>query len=214
MFEEVLPREAKRALALLGESGILKDAYLAGGTALALQLGHRMSIDLDFFSKTEFNEQGFVDRMATFSVGFKLEKIDWRTVLGYVGKTKFSLFFYDYPLLAKPKNYLNINIADIKDIAPMKLLAVSDRGIKRDFIDLYFIVAVDKIITLEEIFKLYDLKFKKLQQNKAHILKSLTYFEAADETPMPKMLRAVDWKEVKKYFLNQRLGLAKKFFDL
>ena len=213
MLEKVLPKEAKRSLALLGESGVLKDAYLAGGTALALQLGHRMSVDFDFFSRKEFEERSFVEQITALSVGFKPEKIDWRTVLGYVGKTKFSLFFYDYPLLAKPKDYLNISIADIKDIAPMKLLAISDRGLKRDFIDLYFIAVVDKILTLEEIFRLYDLKFKKLQQNKSHILKSLSYFEMTDQ-PMPKMLRGIDWREVKKYFEKEAKALAKKFFGI
>jgi len=213
MLEKVLPKEAKRSLALLGESGVLKDAYLAGGTALALQLGHRMSVDFDFFSRKEFEERSFVEQITALSVGFKPEKIDWRTVRGYVGKTKFSLFFYDYPLLAKPKDYLNISIADIKDIAPMKLLAISDRGLKRDFIDLYFIAVVDKILTLEEIFRLYDLKFKKLQQNKSHILKSLSYFEMTDQ-PMPKMLRGIDWREVKKYFEKEAKALAKKFFGI
>lgn len=213
MFEEVLPKEAKRSLALLGESGILKDAYLAGGTALALQLGHRMSIDFDFFSRQEFDERSFAERITALSVGFKPEKIDWRTVLGYVGKTKFSLFFYDYPLLAKPKKFLGVHIADIKDIAPMKLLAVSDRGLKRDFIDLYFIIAIEKILTLEEVFELYDLKFKKLKQNKSHIFKSLAYFETADQ-PMPKMLRRIDWLEVKKYFKEETKALAKKFFGI
>lgn len=64
---------------------------------------------------------------------FKSEKLEWQTVLGYVGKTRFSLFFYDYKLLTKLKKFLGINIADIKDIAPMKLLAISDRETKRDF---------------------------------------------------------------------------------
>ena len=213
MLEKVLPKEAKRSLALLGESGVLKDAYLAGGTALALQLGHRMSVDFDFFSRKEFEERSFVEQITALSVGFKPEKIDWRTVRGYVGKTKFSLFFYDYPLIARPKDYLHISIADIKDIAPMKLLAISDRGLKRDFIDLYFIAVVDKILTLEEIFRLYDLKFKKLQQNKSHILKSLSYFEMTDQ-PMPKMLRGIDWREVKKYFEKEAKALAKKFFGI
>ena len=213
MFEEVLPKKAKRALAVLGESGIMKDAYLAGGTALALRLGHRVSVDLDFFSNKEFEERTFAERMRTLSVEFTLEKLDWRTVLGYVGEIKFSLFFYYYPLLAKPSDYLNIRIADIKDIAPMKLLAVSDRGLKRDFIDLYFIIVVDKIFTLEEIFELYDLKFKKFQQNKAHILKSLAYFEAADLTPMPAMLREINWEHLKQYFKKEAESLARKLFN-
>lgn len=211
MFEKTLSKGAKQALAVLGHSGVLNDAYLAGGTALALRLGHRISVDLDFFTRKTFDEQKFAEKMNTLSVGFKLEKLDWRTVLGFVGKTKFSVFFYNYPLLSKPEKYLGINIANIKDIAPMKLLAVSDRGIKRDFIDLYFIIAVEKIFTLEEVFELYDLKFKTLPQNKLHILKSLSYFESAENTPMPKMLKKVEWPMIKKFFVRESKNLAMRF---
>lgn len=208
MFEETLSKSTKRALVELGKSGILNDAYLTGGTALALHLGHRISVDLDFFTHNEFNEQKFAEKMNALSFGFKLEKLDWRTILGYIRETKFSLFFYDYPLLSEPKIFLNSNIADVKDIAPMKLLAVSDRGIKRDFIDLYFIIAVEKIFTLDEVFNLYDRKFKALAQNKLHILKSLSYFETAENTPMPKMLKEVDWREVKKFFVREAKNSA------
>ena len=133
-------------------------------------------------------------------MNFELERLDWGTILGYLNKVKFSLFFYDYKLLVKPQNFLSIKIADIKDIAPMKLLAISDRGTKRDFIDLYFIIAVEKLLSLKEILDLYDKKFRVLRQNKLHILKSLTYFEAADSMPMPAMLKAVEWKRVKNFF--------------
>ena len=210
MFEETLSKDAKRALAAIGKSGILNDAYLAGGTALALCLGHRVSVDLDFFTRKEFNERQFVEKMNALSIGFKLERIDWRTVLGYIGKTKFSLFFYNYPLLSKTQKYSDVNIADIKDIAPMKLLAVSDRGIKRDFIDLYFIVALKKIFTLDEVFELYDQKFKTLPQNKLHILKSLSYFETAEKMPIPKMLKEVNWREVKKFFIREAKDSASR----
>jgi hypothetical protein len=208
MFEETLSKDTKSALAILGKSGVLKDAYLAGGTALALQIGHRVSVDLDFFTKKEFNERQFAEKMNKLSLNFQLEKLDWRTILGYVDKTKFSLFFYDYPLLSKPKRFLDTNIADVRDIAPMKLLAVSDRGIKRDFIDLYFIIAIEKIFTLSEVFNLYDLKFKTLPQNKIHILKSLSYFESAERMPMPKMLKEVNWREVKEFFIKEAKDLT------
>lgn len=200
MFEEVIPKKAKKALAVLGESGILRDAYLAGGTALALQLGHRVSVDLDFFAKAEFDEQAIVKQLSSLPIDFELERLTWRTILGYINKIRFSLFFYDYSWLERPKEYLGIKIAGIKDIAPMKLLAISDRGTKRDFIDLYFILAIEKIYSLEEIFYLYDKKFKVLRQNKMHIIKSLTYFKEADEMLMPKMLQEVSWKKVKKFF--------------
>lgn len=212
MFEEVLPRNAKKALAVLGESGIVMDAYLAGGTALALRLAHRVSIDLGFFTQEEFDEQTLAKRLSSLPVDFELEKLAPGTILGYVSKTKFSLFFYDYGWLEKPKEFLGVKIAGIKDIAPMKLLAISDRGAKRDFIDLYFVLAIEKLYSLEEIFDLYDKKFKVLRQNKAHILKSLTYFEEADDMPMPKMLKDVEWRAVKKFFTSEAKRFARSMF--
>lgn len=209
MFEETLPKNAKNSLAILTKSGILKDAYLAGGTALALQIGHRISVDFDFFTRKEFDEKIFVQRMRRLPLDFELERTDWKTILGYINKTRFSLFFYEYPLLAKPHKFLGINICDIKDIAPMKIAAISDRGTKRDFIDLYFIIAAEKLFTLRQILDLYDRKFKILRQNKLHILKSLVYFDDADQNIAPKMLKNADWQEIKNFFNKE----VKKFLS-
>ncbi len=200
MFEEVLSRSTKESLALLGKSGILNDAYMAGGTALALQIGHRFSRDFDFFSIKEFDEDLLTQRIKELMSDFKLEKTEWRTIMGNIKKTRFSLFFYNYPLLFKTHNFLGVEIADVKDIAPMKIAAISDRGAKRDFIDLYFLIKVEKILSLAEALRLYEKKFKLLKQNKMHILKSLRYFEDADGTAMPKMIKNVSWREVKKFF--------------
>jgi len=114
-------------------------------------------------------------------------------------------------VLGETQRFSNLNIADVKDIAPMKLAAISDRGIKRDFIDLYFIIAVEKLFTLQEILNLYDQKFEVLNQNKAHILKSLIYFDDADKGPMPQMLKEVSWIKVKKFFELETKHLVKKF---
>jgi len=210
MFEKVLSKKAKESLALLGESKILEEAYLAGGTALCLQFGHRFSYDFDFFTQKEFDAKILVQRIKKLLPDFKLERKAWGTILGYIGKTRFSLFYYDYPLLFKPHQFLKIEIADIKDIAPMKISAISDRGRKRDFIDLYFIIKIKKTLTLEEIFRLYDKKFKLLKENKFHILKSLSYFEDADKEEMPKMIEEVKWPEVKKFFKEETIKLSKK----
>lgn len=210
MFEEVLSKDAKKSLALLGKSKILKDAYLAGGTALCLQFGHRFSYDFDFFTQKEFDAEILVQRIKKLLPDFQLERTAWRTILGYIGRTRFSLFFYDYPLLFGTHEYFKINIVDVKDIAPMKIAAISDRGTKRDFIDLFFIINIKKISTFEGILKLYDRKFKLLRQNKFHILKSLYYFEDADKDEMPEMIEKVKWLEVKKFFKEETIKLTKK----
>lgn len=209
MFEKVLSKEAKESLALLGESKILEEAYLAGGTALCLQFGHRFSYDFDFFTRKEFDAKILVQRIKKLLPDFKLERTAWGTILGYLGKTRFSLFFYDYPFLFKPYKFLKINISNVKDIAPMKITAISDRGTRRDFIDLFFIVKTKKTLTLEETLKLYEKKFKVLKENKVHILKSLSYFEDAEKDEMPKMIERVKWSEVKKFFKEETKRISK-----
>ena len=203
MFEQVLSKDAKNSLAILGESGLLRDAYMAGGTALVLQIGHRISVDFDFFTPKEFNESILIQRIRKLIPDFELEKAEWGTILGNIKRTRFSLFFYTYPLLFKSHDFLGIKVADIKDIAPMKIAAISDRGTKRDFIDLYFIVAKENIFSLKETLELYDKKFKLLKQNRMHILKSMCYFDDAEKEKMPRMLKDVSWKEVKKFFNNE-----------
>jgi hypothetical protein len=210
MFEEVLPKNAKKSLALIGKSGFLKNAYLAGGTALALQLGHRESVDFDFFTTQAFNETVTVQRLKKLLPDFFLERKEWRTILGYVGKTRFSYFFYEYPLQFKTLNFDGVALADPRDIAAMKIAALADRGTKRDFIDLYFIFAVEKIISIDEALRAYDRKFKALGQNKMHVLKSLAFFEDAESEKMPKMLKSVNWKEVKAFFRREQKKLAEK----
>jgi len=213
MFEEVLPKNAKKSLALIGESGFLKNAYLAGGTVLALQLGHRESVDFDFFTVRPFNETATIQRLNKLLPDFYLEKKEWRTILGYVGKTRFSYFYYEYPLLFKTKKWSGVNLADPKDIAAMKIAALADRGTKRDFIDLYFIFAVEKIISLDEALHIYDKKFKKLKQNKLHIIKSLAYFGDAESEKMPRMFKPVNWKKVKDFFTKEQKRIAEKMLE-
>ncbi len=210
MFETVLSKNAKNALAVLGKSGILQQSYMAGGTALALQINHRFSFDFDFFTASKFDADILAQRIKELIPEFELEKKDWGTILGAIGSTRFSLFYYNYPLLFSAQKFLTVDIADIKDIAPMKIAAISDRGSKKDFIDLYFIVKIEKKLSLEECLELYDEKFKSLKENKIHILKSLTYFDDADKQSGLKMIKKADWKEIKKFFQREVLVISRK----
>jgi len=203
MFEQVLSKNERDTLAILGKSGLLADVYMAGGTALALQIGHRFSYDFDFFTPKEFDENMMLQRIKKLIPEFKLERKEWRTILGYIKESRFSLFYYSYPFLFKTNNFLGADIADIKDITAMKIAAISDRGVKKDFIDLYFIIKKEKILSLENALEIYDKKFETLAQNKLHILKSLQYFSDAEESEMPKMIKSVSWPEVKSFFKKE-----------
>ena len=209
MFEESLIKEARENLALLGQSGILKDSYLAGGTAAALQLGHRISFDLDFFTDKDFVPKVFSHELSRLG-SFDEEQANKGTVIGIFQGIRFSLFVYKYPLISPTLKYQSINIADIRDIGAMKIDAVATRGTKRDFIDLYFI---SRKIRLENILELYNKKYGKLAGNRIHILKSLVYFQDAEEEPMPKMLKQCRWEEVKNFFEQEVKKLTDKFIQ-
>lgn len=196
MFEETISEQTSKNLELLGRSKILNNAYLAGGTALALQIGHRLSYDLDFFTQKKFRAQVFLKKISQFK-DYHHERVGWQTILGKLGDVKFSLFYYSYPLLEKPIKFKNINIAGLTDISAMKIAAISERGTKRDFVDLYFIL---QKIKLNDVLDFYERKYKKLASNLVHIKKSLVYFEDAEEEDMPNMLRRISWKEVKRFF--------------
>jgi len=201
MFDEVLFGNTKKYLALLAEKEILPNqAYLAGGTAIALQLGHRISYDLDFFTPSQFQLEEILYKLKTLKE-FKLDRTAWGTILGSFSDCKFSIFYYPYPLVEKPSRYLGLNVARAKDLAASKIGAISSRGTKRDFIDLYYLLQSGKVGNLEKCLTFYEKRFGNLSAMRFHILKSLTYFEDADQEKDPKMLvKDYSWREIKKYF--------------
>ena len=100
-----------------------------------------------------------------------------------------------------------LDFADIKDIAVMKINAISQRGKKRDFVDLYFILN-ENILTLKKIFNLYDKKYKLLKKNLFILIKSLAYFDNAEQDEIPEMIKPVNWSQVKKYFIEEQRKIA------
>ena len=208
MFTKVLSATAQNSLAILGKSGFLKDAYLAGGSGLALHLGHRYSLDFDFFTHRHFESKDVTRKL--MKIG-KFEKNTFHsdTILGTFNSIKFSLFYLEYPLIQKPQLFLDIFIANPADIAAMKVAAIVDRGTKRDFIDLYFLVK--EKYELEVILNFYDRKYQKLSENIYSILKGLKYFEDAEESEMPRMIKQVSWEEVKRFFEKKVVELGKKY---
>ena len=202
MFKEAISKKTLSALDLVINAKVLPSkTYLAGGTALAFQLGHRYSYDLDFFTNRRFDASNVIKKFKKIH-GFKLEKTSWQTVLGYIDSIQCTLFFYQYPLLFPTHKFREANIADIRDIAAMKIAAISDRGTKRDFIDFYFIIN-EAGITLKEALNFYEKKFKVPEINRFHILKSTVYFKDAENQKMPRLIKEVNWIKVKKFFENE-----------
>lgn len=207
MFTKTLLPDTLRAIKLVAQIEELKNAYLAGGTALALQIGHRISVDLDFFTQEKFNEDTLSSKLIA-STKFVQEGATEGTVWGRIGETRFSMFHYQYPLLEPTAFFENIQIASPTDIAAMKIHAIEGRGIKRDFIDIYFLA---KMYTLEDMLGFYQKKYSVEKNHLYAVLRSLDYFEDAEqESEMPKMLIEVDWERVKEYFRNGTRVLVEK----
>ncbi len=168
--------------------------YLAGGTALALQLGHRRSNDFDFFTPTNFDVERAIEHLKQLP-DFTLTRRAEGTVLGAIPSTQISLFRYQYPLIDATTDYVGIAIASDRDLAAMKLNAIADRGLRRDFVD---VAALLDRHSLQEMLEAYDRKYQALAMNRVHLLKSLLYFFDADEEDHPDMLVAgLDWESVK-----------------
>ncbi len=196
MFIKTVPDALTRNLESLGKEKAVEQFYLAGGTALALQLGHRLSYDLDFFTEQDFSEKKLVEilgRLGELSVDHRAED----TLLGSLNGARISFFWYRHPLLFSPVSFLNIRLADVRDIGAMKLDAIQSRGKKRDFIDLWAIM--QQGITIGDLLGLFEKKYTGVSYNTQHIMKSLVYFADAEQDEMPRMFAEVSWKEVKKY---------------
>jgi len=210
MFTNTLSKNAQHALAILGENKILPDkTYLAGGSALALQYGHRISVDFDFFTPSTFVGKQIKKELEKKGEFVFQEANEKNTLLGIFNNVKFSLFRYDYPLIFPPINFLGVLIADPKDIAAMKLAAIMDRGTKKDFIDLFFLIK--KGVSIEESFAYYDKKYKVLANNVYSLVTSLSYFLDAEKTDMPEMIEKVDWEKIKDFFRKEVVRIAKKY---
>lgn len=199
-------RKTENCLAILGQQDWLNSFYLAGGTGCALQLGHRFSYDLDFFIPADFDTKKVRSNLKE-SGEFLLEQDSPDTLLGKFNNVKISFFTYKYPLLYNPKEYLGVRVADLIDIGCMKLDAIGSRGIKRDFIDVYFICK-DRVDMLGNLLNCYSKKYNI--KNMVHVMKSLTYFEDAETLPMPKMIEPCNWNDVKRFFEREVIRLVNK----
>jgi predicted nucleotidyltransferase component of viral defense system len=206
VFVDALPAGTRANLALLSETSLADPFYLAGGTAAALYLGHRISVDLDFFGPDPFDSSLLAGQLADLGQ-FRLDRIAPDTLLGELAGVKISFFRYRYPLLAAPSVALGARIASLPDIAAMKLDAVSRRGTKRDFVDLFFVAQSG--LSMSEGLMWYQRKYAGLDVNVVHVVKSLAYFVDAELDPSPRMLVDYSWDKVKRFFEQEAKSLLK-----
>jgi len=211
---DILPKDVRNALDHFSkESWIRRQKwYLAGGTALALQVGHRRSVDLDFFTP----QKGF-------SLGTLLGNLSrqgWETTFAREGTLYGKLrggkvSFIAYPFFGPQRpfrRYGNIRVLAPEDIAVMKVIAVSQRGSKRDFIDLYWYVRNRE--ALIPILKRLPRQYATVSHTFAHILTALMYFEDAEKDPMPRLFFRATWNGVKRYFRREVSRAARELLRL
>jgi predicted nucleotidyltransferase component of viral defense system len=178
---------------VLSSEEFIQNFYLAGGTCLALQIGHRQSINFDFFIPADFKTSDIVNRLTTIG-RYERGNEEKNTINGILNGIRISFFGYRYGIIDKLETYHHVRLAGLKDLAAMKLEAIAGRGSKKDFIDLFFLL---KQYTLEEIFSFHSQKYGIGLGNQYHHLKSLVYFTDAEDDAMPLMIVPLDWNSVK-----------------
>ena len=197
LFYQTVDASTLELLRKLQGITVFKNMRLAGGTSLALQIGHRKSIDLDMFGTLQVDDTTFSEALAIF------EKVTWlkKTAninIFSINDLKVDFVNYTYPWLDEIKSGDNLRLAGLKDIAAMKLAAVTGRGTKKDFIDIYFLL---KQFSLKEMLEYYKQKYA--DGSEFLVLKSLTYFEDAEPEQEPVMLKNISWLAVKDTVLKE-----------
>jgi len=207
MHEKVLPQHSLELLSQLeaDPSPLLAGWTLAGGTGLAFHLGHRVSEDMDFFRTDDLDVRLLHDVLAEHGSYETLQESE-HTLTVLLHETKLSFFRVRDPFLFDGVPHRFFAIADTRDIALMKLAAISGRGSRKDFADLYMILQDE--CTLEAYFDMLPRKYDASRVNAYHILKSLTYFDDAESEPMPQMLVPFDWKECKAFFAREARAIV------
>ncbi len=207
MFDNAIDKKARKALDLLTKNPEIDKFYLAGGTALAWQIGHRVSFDLDFFIKDEFIPLDLLYSLNQSGINLQNISTNNFTLRGFYNDCEISFIRFPYKLIDVFRKEDGINIAQLKDIGLMKILAIADRGLKKDFIDLYFICKFN--ISLKELFDQFPTKYGIDDFNTYHYIKSLAFFENAEKPSNLQLLKPVNWQDVKNFIILE----SKKLLD-
>jgi hypothetical protein len=207
--DSVLAASQRRALARLITLPLPRDLYLGGGTAVALHLGHRRSLDLDLFT----GERTFdLDRARRLLVEAspRLEVIaqtDATLQLRLCG-ADVEIVRYRYPLLARPQKMLGVRVASLRDLAAMKLAAIAKRGLRRDFWDLHEILTA-RAVAPARLLADYRAKFGTAEADTYHVVRSLVWFDDAEREPvMPRGLTATHWRRIREHFESRAGAFA------
>ncbi|SHH27855.1 nucleotidyl transferase AbiEii/AbiGii toxin family protein [Thermosipho atlanticus] len=195
-----LTSKQKEVLEKILELDIFHEFYLAGGTSLLLKYNHRLSLDFDFFllPNKKFKLELYEKKMLTSFQNLEIVYRDTQTLIFDLNGVKISLFEYPYPLIKEIERIKNVPVASDEDIACMKVDAISKRGLKKDFFDLWILIRIHKW-SINDLFEMIQKKYSGY--NLAVFLKSLTYFDDAEKN---KDFQEVEnsWNIIKDFFRN------------
>ena len=194
---EALSATQSDVLRQLGPVMTERRFYLGGGTAVAIHLGHRRSLDLDWFSSERLADPlRLAQELRDEGILFTTSQVERGTLHGSVASVRVSFLEYRYESLAPfvfwPE--MGCNLASLDDLAAMKLAAIAQRGAKKDFLDIYALGL--RHVPLADMLRLYRRKYSV--QDIGHILYGLAYFADADKERSPKLLWEDDWRNVKR----------------
>lgn len=210
-WETVTP-EIKSLLTFMGQQDFSNRFYLAGGTALALQMGHRLSVDLDFFSeKDEVHARTRREIIKAFENhdGQVLENVDGNLLM-LVRNIHVGFFSYGYELLQPVQTIENVALAGLLDIGLMKLDALIGRGSRKDFYDVY---VISQHIPLAELLEAGRKKYPQARDFAIMAIESMVLFENGERDLQPAMRIDLSWDELKSCFIEQAKLLGNRWFD-
>ncbi|MEI6579419.1 MAG: nucleotidyl transferase AbiEii/AbiGii toxin family protein [Eubacteriales bacterium] len=207
LHKETISPHTLELLIRLQQKEYLKGFYLVGGTALALQIGHRTSIDIDLFSDFSFDAGQILENLSV-DFDFKLFFSANNTLKGSIDSVQVDILAHRYPFVSSPLNIEHIAMLSTEDIIAMKLNAISISGQRiKDFIDIYYLL---NSYSISDMIHFYKKKY--VGYNEINVLKSLTWFEDIDHSDWPLLLRnpELKWPEItKKIILETRKYLRK-----
>lgn len=206
LFWNTITENMRQVLHHFSHTGMGARFYLAGGTALSLQIGHRRSVDLDFFSPTEdipTSRPRLEESLTPFQP--TLADSSWGNLVYLVNGVRVGFYGYGFPLVTNLVESEDARLASIEDIALMKLDTLLSRAARKDFYDLYFIC---QQIPLRTLLDLAPLKYASIRDFEAQTVKRLVYFENAEADPDPVFIQPVSWASVKTFFFQQAKEIA------
>jgi hypothetical protein len=210
-FWNTVTESMKVVLNGFSQSGIGRHFYLAGGTALALQLGHRRSVDLDFFSATEdipTIRPGLDAALASFNA--ILVDSSWGNLVYLVNDVRVGFYGYGHPLIAPLIKQESLQLASIEDIALMKLDALLSRAARKDFYDIYFVC---QRIPLKSLLDLAPQKYPSVRDFETQVIKRLVFFDSAERETDPPLLQPIKWQTIKQYFILQAKEIGQNWIQ-